>query len=310
MRTVIGIDVGGSTTKIVGIRYDGNKMELIEPILVRATDAITSVYGAFGKFTMQNNLRLEDIDRVLMTGVGASFIDKPLYSLSCEKVSEFNAVGNGGIYLSGLDEAIVVSMGTGTAIMYAKNEGGKTVTQYLGGTGVGGGTLLGLSRRMIGVDTVEHFEQLCAGGNLDNVDLRIKDMSSDDTFQINKDMTASNFGKLSDIATQSDVALGIANMVGETIAMLAVFAARSYGIKKVVLTGNLTAIDAVEKVSGKGLMIGMNLKGKSAADVCKACLDEGLLVLTAKEKLRLLPPLTITYEEIDKGIEILKKVLA
>lgn len=72
----------------------------------------------------------------------------------------------------------------------------------------------------------------------------------------------------------------------------------------------LSQIDAVEKVSGKGLMIGMNLKGKSAADVCKACLDEGLLVLTAKEKLRLLPPLTITYEEIDKGIEIIKKVLA
>lgn len=248
MRNVIGIDIGGSTTKIVGVRYDGERMELIEPILVRATDAITSVYGAFGKFTMQNNLSLEDIDRVLMTGVGASFIDKPLYSLKCEKVSEFNAVGNGGIYLSGLDEAIVVSMGTGTAIMYAKNEGGKTVTKYLGGTGVGGGTLLGLSRRMIGVDTVEHFEQLCESGNLDNVDLRIKDMSSDDTFQINQDMTASNFGKLSDIATQSDVALGIANMVGETIAMLAVFAARSYGIKKVVLTGNLTAIDAVARV--------------------------------------------------------------
>lgn len=72
----------------------------------------------------------------------------------------------------------------------------------------------------------------------------------------------------------------------------------------------LSQIDAVEKISGKGLMIGMNLKGKSAADVCKACLDEGLLVLTAKEKLRLLPPLTITYEEIDKGIEIIKKVLA
>lgn len=248
MRTVIGIDVGGSTTKIVGIRYNGEKMELIEPMLVRATDAITSVYGAFGKFTMQNNLELSDIDRVLMTGVGASFIDKPLYSLKCEKVSEFNAVGNGGIYLSGLDEAIVVSMGTGTAIMYAKNEGGNTVTKYLGGTGVGGGTLLGLSRRMIGVDTVEHFEQLCENGNLDNIDLRIKDMSSDGTFQINQDMTASNFGKLSDIATQSDVALGIANMVGETIAMLSVFAARSYGIKKVVLTGNLTAIDAVARI--------------------------------------------------------------
>ena len=248
MRTVIGIDIGGSTTKIVGIRTDGTTTELIEPIFVRATDAITSVYGAFGKFTMQNNLSLEDIDRVLMTGVGSSFIDKPLYSLKCEKVSEFNSVGNGGLYLSGLDEAIVVSMGTGTAIMHAKRVGDRTETKYLGGTGVGGGTLLGLSRKMIGVDTIEHLEQLCEGGDLSNIDLRIKDMSSDHTFQINDEITASNFGKLSDMATQNDIALGIANMVGETIAMLAVFAARSFGIRDVVLTGNLTAIKAIADV--------------------------------------------------------------
>ena len=248
MRTVIGIDIGGSTTKIVGIRTEGQKVELIEPIFVRATDAITSVYGAFGKFTMQNNLSLEDIDRVLMTGVGSSFIDKPLYSLTCEKVSEFNSVGNGGLYLSGLDEAIVVSMGTGTALMHAKRVGDRTETKYLGGTGVGGGTLLGLSRKMIGVDTIEHLEQLCEGGDLSNVDLRIKDMSSDHTFQINDEITASNFGKLSDIATQNDIALGIANMVGETIAMLAVFAARSFNLKHVVLTGNLTAIKAISDV--------------------------------------------------------------
>lgn len=248
MRTVIGIDIGGSTTKIVGLRAEGKKISLIDPIFVRATDAITSVYGAFGKFTMQNGIALGDIDRVLMTGVGSSFIDKPLYSLECEKVSEFRCVGNGGLYLSGLDEAIVVSMGTGTAIMHAKREGERILTKYLGGTGVGGGTLLGLSRKMLGVDTIEHFEQLAADGDLSNIDLRIKDMSSDHTFQINEDITASNFGKLSDLATPSDIALGIANMVGETIAMLAVFAARNYGIKKVVLTGNLTAIAAITRV--------------------------------------------------------------
>ncbi len=248
MRTVIGIDIGGSTTKIVGLRTENGKSQLIEPIFVRATDAITSVYGAFGKFTMENGIGLGEIDRVLMTGVGSSFINKPLYSLECEKVSEFRCVGNGGLYLSGLDEAIVVSMGTGTAIMYAKRDGDKTVTEYLGGTGVGGGTLIGLSRKMVGVDTIEHFEQLCSGGDLSNIDLRIKDMSSDHTFQINDEITASNFGKLSDLATPSDVALGIANMVGETIAMLAVFAARNYNIKNVVLTGNLTAIKAVTDV--------------------------------------------------------------
>ena len=248
MKTVIGIDIGGSTTKIVGIRSGENGRELIEPMFVRANDAVTSVYGAFGKFTLENGLGLGDIEKVLMTGVGSSFIKEPIYSLECENVSEFKSVGLGGLYLSGLDEAIVVSMGTGTALIHAKREGTKTITNYLGGTGVGGGTLLGLSKRMLGVDTVEHLEQLCDEGNLDNVDLRIKDISGDSTFQINADITASNFGKLSDIASKNDVALGIANMVAETIAMLSVFAARSFGVETVVLTGNLTSIKAITKV--------------------------------------------------------------
>ena len=248
MKTVIGIDIGGSTTKIVGFRRENGKSELIDPIFVRATDAITSVYGAFGKFTMQNGLELSDIDRVLMTGVGASFINKPIYSLNCKTVSEFESVGLGGLYLSGLDEAIVVSMGTGTALIHAKKVDGKTQTAYLGGTGVGGGTLLGLSRKMIGVDNVEHLEQLCAEGNLDNVNLKIKDISGDKTFQISSEITASNFGKLSDIASNNDIALGIANMVAETIAMLAVFAARNFKVKTVVLTGNLTALKSITQV--------------------------------------------------------------
>ena len=246
MKTVIGIDIGGSTTKIVGFKKNQN--ELIEPLFVRATDAVTSVYGAFGKFTMQNGLELSDIDKVLMTGVGSSFIDRPIYGLDCRKVSEFESVGLGGLYLSGLDEAIIVSMGTGTALIHAKKVGDVTKTKYLGGTGVGGGTLLGLSRRMIGVDTVEHLEQMCEMGNLDNVDLRIKDISKDESFQINGDITASNFGKLSDMADKNDVALGIANMVAETIAMLAVFAARSFGVNTVVLTGNLTTLRPIATV--------------------------------------------------------------
>ena len=248
MRTVIGIDVGGSTTKIVGFRAENNQSELIAPMFVRAADAVTSVYGAFGKFTLENNIELTSIDRVLMTGVGSSFIDKPLYALDCVKVSEFKSVGLGGLYLSGLNEAIVVSMGTGTAIMHAVRKNGRIETEYLGGTGIGGGTLLGLSRRMIGVDTIEHIEQLCEGGNLANIDLRIGDISADKTFQINEDITASNFGKLSDMADQHDLALGIANMVAETIAMLAVFAARNFGIQDIVLTGNLTALAPIVNV--------------------------------------------------------------
>lgn len=250
MRTVIGIDVGGSTTKIVGFReLADEKIQMIDPQFVHAADPITSVYGAFGRFTSQNNLELGDIDCVMMTGVGSTFVQKPLYSLNCQAVPEFASVGRGGLYLSGLDRAIIVSMGTGTAIIHAKRESKKTITEYLGGTGVGGGTLVGLSRQLIGVDTIEHIEQLCEGGDIDKIDLRIKDISDKSLFpSINHELTAANFGKLSDMATKEDIALGIANMVAETVAMMAIFAARGHGLRDIVLTGNLASVKPVRKI--------------------------------------------------------------
>ncbi len=72
----------------------------------------------------------------------------------------------------------------------------------------------------------------------------------------------------------------------------------------------LSGIKGVDAVSGLGLMVGISLSEKKAADVVKAALGKGLLLLTAKEKVRLLPPLTITYDEIDKGLEILAGLLA
>lgn len=72
----------------------------------------------------------------------------------------------------------------------------------------------------------------------------------------------------------------------------------------------LMEIPEVEGVDGLGLMLGVRLRTKKAADILSAAAEKGLLILTAKDKLRFLPPLTITYEEIDKGMEILKELLA
>lgn len=253
-RTVIGIDVGGTTTKIVGFRVgDDGKKELIAPQFVRATDPLTSIYGALGKFTTENNLSLSDIHQIMMTGAGSSVIKTNIYNLNCQSVPEFSSSGMGGLYLSGLDDAIVVSMGTGTALIHAKKEGEKYNIEYLGGTGVGGGTLVGLCRKLVGVDTVEHIEQLCHEGDLDNIDLRIKDISQNHSYHgINENLTAANFGKVSDMATAGDLALGVANMVAETIAMMSIFAARAFGIKNIVLIGNLTTISPIASVF-KGL---------------------------------------------------------
>ena len=249
-KTVLGIDVGGSTTKIVGFRENGGGTRtLMPPLFVRATDPITSIYGALGRYTSENGLALSDIKRIMTTGVGSSYLSGPIYNLECQSVPEFSGVGLGGLYLSGLDEAVIVSMGTGTALVHAKRApDGTTAIDYLGGTGVGGGTLLGLTKKMLGVDTIAHIEQLCEGGDLSKIDLTIKDITQQGQFpEMNGNLTASNFGKLSDLATKNDIALGIANMVGETIGMMCVFAARSHGLSRVVLTGNLTTLPAIRR---------------------------------------------------------------
>lgn len=240
MGVVIGIDVGGSTTKIVGFRKNGEQKELISPLFVKAADPVTSIYGAFGKFIDQNGLALSDIEQVLTTGVGSSYLSKPIYELPCASVPEFKSIGLGGLYLSHLCEAIVVSMGTGTAIVHARR--GQD-TEYLGGTGVGGGTMMGLSKKILGMEEIEHLEALAAQGDLANVDLRVGDITKKDkNVTLPDHMTAANFGKLSDVASQADVALGIMNMVFETIGMMAIFAARSRNIHDIVLTGNLSRI--------------------------------------------------------------------
>ena len=234
----IGIDVGGSTTKIVGFASKSTA-SLIAPLSVRATDPVTSVYGAFGKFISENNLALSDIEKVSVTGVGAKYITKPLYGLPCETVPEFKSIGLGGLYLSELDDVIVVSMGTGTALVHAIRDG---EIEYLGGTGVGGGTLSGLSKKLIGIDSVRHLSELAESGDLDRIDLRIKDITAASYSTLPENMTAANFGKISEFATKEDLALGLINMIFETIGMMAVFNSRMHKTRSIVLTGNLTQI--------------------------------------------------------------------
>lgn len=80
--------------------------------------------------------------------------------------------------------------------------------------------------------------------------------------------------------------------------------------KAAYLRGELEKIPQIESVTGLGLMLGAQLKeGYTAAEIAGKCAVNGALILTAKTKLRFLPPLTITYEEIDRGLEVLKDCL-
>ena len=79
--------------------------------------------------------------------------------------------------------------------------------------------------------------------------------------------------------------------------------------KGAYLKARLEALPQVEYVRGKGLMLGAKLKDKDAHEVLVQCAGEGLLILTAKDLVRFLPPLTITKEDMDQGLAIFQKVL-
>lgn len=79
--------------------------------------------------------------------------------------------------------------------------------------------------------------------------------------------------------------------------------------KGAYLKMNIEHIKNVTAVTGKGLMIGISTT-KPAKEIAKACLDKGLVVLTAHDKVRLLPPLNITKEEMNRAINILNEVIS
>ena len=86
MSIIVGIDVGGSTTKIVGFRGT----DLLAPGLVKANDPIASIYGGFGRFTSDNGITLSDIDEVRITGVGSTYIGVCVlvyFSSMCDRIS-------------------------------------------------------------------------------------------------------------------------------------------------------------------------------------------------------------------------------
>ena len=161
MSIVVGIDIGGSTTKIAGFRGE----EMLVPVQISASNAIASLFGAFGKFLYDNKLELKDIQQVNLTGVGSSEVEQAIYGLPTYKVDEFTANGVGGGYFAGdKKEFMVVSMGTGTSFVGVKDG----VPVHLGGIGIGGGTIIGLSKLMLNTNDIDKIQELATGGKVGN----------------------------------------------------------------------------------------------------------------------------------------------
>ena len=167
-----------------------------------------------------------------------------MYGLPTTKVEEFLADGLGARHESGIKDAIVVSMGTGTS--FVKCVGNDIC--HIGGIGAGGGTLQGLSRLLLNTGDIDYVCDLATKGNLANINLLIGDISASPLPGLPMDATASLFGKAQSNAQPEDVARGLIYMVLQSIGSAAVLAAIGSSIKDFVLIGNLTLLPACKDI--------------------------------------------------------------
>jgi type II pantothenate kinase len=221
---IIGIDMGASAVKLCGLQGD------------------QIVFTHYESGTRKNVLPLLEqlgvapaaADAIALTGLAARESGLEGLGLTLKYIREPDAIGAGAVWLSGRDDAVVSSIGTGSAFVLAR--GGKY--KHLCGTGVGGGTLSGLALRTFGIRDMAEFDRLASAGNTAAVDLLIGDFVAS-YGDLDPSMTASNLAKCNLGATDADWAAGLANLVLQTLGTMSLLACRGQGASCVIVTGAL-----------------------------------------------------------------------
>jgi len=221
----------------------------VKTLLLDADGILTQKYE-FDQFPYDyiNSMAEKNKCIILLTGARAGHLD--LFRLPADVIqySEIDCIASIPKSIR-LEETVVVCIGTGTPFIVYKNG----VGVHFGGTGIGGGTFLGLSYRLLKREDPKEVEQLARNGDLSKINLTIADVYQQDVSYLKSDLTAANFAKRTE-ASESDIALGIHSMISETIGMMAAQIARSNGIDNVLFCGavceNALICDSLEKCMG------------------------------------------------------------
>ena len=195
--------------------------------------------------------RFGPLERVAVTGGQYRLLSDQVGGTRLVKISEVNAIGRGGLYLAGVDEALVVSGGSGTAMVAARGRTAAHVT----GSAVGGGTLQGLGRLLLGETDSLEIDRLALQGDANHVDLTLIEAVGAAVGRLPVNANAVNFGRLAQggvlgksLPAPRDVAAGLVRLVGQVIAVIAINAARAEGLENIVVTGHLVDLLSVRKV--------------------------------------------------------------
>lgn len=232
-------------------------------------DAVSIIDGALSRWTRSSDgppsadlvqSMLEDggvaarsLNHLAVTGGRHRSLPALIGTLVLRGVNEVSAIGRGGraLGLSPDDDPssplLVVSAGSGTAVVAAR---GRQYT-HITGTGVGGGTLLGLGRLLLGAADAKTIDRLAQQGHANGADLSLKDVISGPIGALPPDATAVNFGKLAQLSHEAsvpDLAAALVTLVGQVIAITAINAARAERLERVVVIGHMADMKSFRRV--------------------------------------------------------------
>ena len=219
---IIGVDMGASAVKICALEGDR----------VAFTHYEHGRGGDMPALLERLGLDAAGAELIALTGLSAKNSGLERLGAPVKYIPEPEAIGEGACWLTGCDDLIVASIGTGTAFVHAK--GGQFT--HLCGTGVGAGTLTGLAERVLGITDMREFDRMAMAGNTNHVDLTIGDFVEMHGI-LAADLTASNLARRNAEATDSDWAAGLATLIFQVIGTMSLLACRGCGAKSVVVTG-------------------------------------------------------------------------
>ncbi|MEM1556575.1 MAG: hypothetical protein QXZ64_03355 [Candidatus Bathyarchaeia archaeon] len=244
-KAIIGLDIGASLTKVVLV--DENLRIIGYEILPSGDPRGTALKALECLFKAIGPAYRENAGVIVATGGGSRFLGDKVLGIPLTWINEIKAIGLGGSTLSGMGDCLVVSAGTGTALVIVREDG--KIIRHIGGTGVGGGTILGLSWRLLRVLDFRALEKMALRGDPNKVDLTVGDLIGGPIGILPADVTASNFGKILGEPSPEDIAAGIFNMVSQTIGVVSSMAAKAYGLEdKVIITGMLAKSKLFSKI--------------------------------------------------------------
>ena len=229
MRNVIGIDAGGTLTKIAYFN-EMNKL-VFEKFYSYEQERI--------KEWLHNN---NSITQLCITGGKAKQLEQLLSSsYKIVELNEFEATLAGVRYIlkeekRAINNFVLTNIGTGTSIHYVHDK------QYVraGGTGVGGGTIMGLSKLLTNIDHFEDVIPLTKIGSRNSLDITVRNLWRD-YYPLDNNLTASNFGKATitdSNYSSSDILATVQGLVGEVVTALSLQFAEAKNIDHIIYIGS------------------------------------------------------------------------